>query len=143
MKTVTQIGVNLFLCCMISTPSFAVEIISISVAAPGTLNLCRSLGGQDVDPVITITHAKKAGDRIMVRMYDVISNGGVVEHRTKSVISEADGSTRLVAAFIAPCNRTRGRVNSFYRFDATSNGSAKKTVSWFKFDSGSKKISPK
>ena len=142
MKTVILIGVSLFLCGLISSPSFAVEIISITVAAPSTMNLCRSLGGQDVDPVITITHAKKAGDRIMVRMYDVISNGGVVEHRTKSVISEVDGSTRLVAAFIAPCNRTQGRVNSFYRFDVTSKGSAKKTVSWFKFDSGSKKINP-
>ena len=122
-------------------PAAAVEIKSVSVGAASKAHLCRKLGGKDLDPTITIKHAGKAGDTIKVRMYDVLSNGRTFQHRTKTVKSEADGSTTLTANFLAPCNTTNGKANSSYRFDVTSKGSKKKTVRWFKFNSTTKKIS--
>ncbi|MCC2111358.1 MAG: hypothetical protein KDJ16_04925 [Hyphomicrobiales bacterium] len=119
----------------------AVEIKSASVGAPSKANLCRQLGGQDKDPVLTIKHDKKAGDTISVRMYDVLSNGRVFEHRSKRIKSEADGTTVLTANFLAPCNTTGGRRNSSYRFDITSKGSKTVTVRWFKYNSATGEIS--
>ncbi len=124
-----------------ASPVNAVEIKSVSVAPVTKAHLCRKLGGKDKDPSVTIKHAKKGGEKITVRMYDVLSSGRIFNHRTKTVKSEADGSTTLTANFLAPCNTTNGRVNSSYRFDVTSKGSRKKTVRWFKFNSKSKRIS--
>lgn len=125
----------------LTLPAGAVKITSASVETPSKANLCRKLGGQDKDPVVTIRHEKKAGDTISVRMYDVLSNGGVVNHYTKRIRSEADGTTVLKANFLAPCNTTGGRRNSSYRFDITSKGSKTVTVRWFKYNSKTGRIS--
>ncbi len=141
MKSLNQITLSLLALSLSVAPSFAVEIKSVSVGSASKAHLCRKLGGTDQDPSITITHAAKAGDTIKVKMYDVLSNGRTFQHKTKTIKSEADGSTTLTANFLAPCNTTGGKINSSYRFDVTSNGSAKKTVRWFNFNSATRKIS--
>jgi len=141
MKTLALMSLSLLALSLSIAPSFAVEIKSVSVSSPSKAHLCRKLGGKDKDPSITIKHAGKAGDKIKVKMYDVLSNGRIFQHRTKTIKSEADGSTTLTANFLAPCNTTRGKANSSYRFDVTSKGSSKKTVRWFNFNSSTKKIS--
>ncbi|HOV05284.1 MAG TPA: hypothetical protein PLG99_12835, partial [Kaistiaceae bacterium] len=78
-----------------------------------------------------------------VYMYDIVSNGRVTNHFTKTVTSEADGTTVLTADFLPPCNQTAGRRNSSYRFDVKSKGSRKVTKRWFDYDSGSGRITPK
>jgi len=123
------------------SPASAVKIKSVKIGSPSKAHLCRALGGQDKDPVVTIKHARKAGDKITVRMYDVLSTGRVFPHRTKSIVSEADGTTVLKVNFLAPCNRTGGRVQSSYRFDVSSKGSSTVTKRWFRYNSGSGKIS--
>ena len=124
---------------LMAAPAGAVEIKSVAVAKATKAHLCRTLGGQGKDPVVTIKHEPKAGDRISVRMYDVAS-GRITEHGTKSVVSNASGTTVLEADFLAPCNVTNGRSNSSYRFDVTSKGSKKVTRRWFDFNSGTKQI---
>ncbi|MEM5474380.1 hypothetical protein WNZ14_21845 [Hoeflea sp. AS60] len=141
MKTLHQISLSLLAIGLSIAPASAVEIKSVSVGAASKAHLCRKLGGKDQDPSITINHDAKAGDTIKVKMYDVLSNGRTFQHRTKTIKSEADGSTTLTADFLAPCNTTGGKANSSYRFDVTSKGSSKKTVRWFNFNSSTRKIS--
>lgn len=141
MNTLRHLSASLLLLSLTIAPASAVEIKSVSVGAPGKAHLCIKLGGKGQDPTITIKHAAKAGDTIKVRMYDVLSTGRIFQHKTKTIKSEADGSTTLTADFLPPCNTTGGKANSSYRFDVTSNGSAKKTVRWFDFNSKTRKIS--
>ena len=123
--------------------AMAVEIQSVAVEAPTKAHLCRALGGAGKDPVVTIRHAPVAGDTISVHMYDIVSGGRVVDHFTRTVKSEADGTTVLKADFLPPCNQTAGRLGSSYRFDVKSKGSRKVTKRWFDYDSGSGRIMPK
>ena len=141
MNTLRHLSASLLLLSLTISPASAVEIKSVSVGAPSKAHLCIKLGGKGQDPTITIKHAAKAGDTIKVRMYDVLSTGRIFQHKTKTIKSEADGSTTLTADFLPPCNTTGGKANSSYRFDVTSNGSAKKTVRWFDFNSKTRKIS--
>ena len=141
MRSLHHISLSLVALSLSIAPAFAIEIKSVSVESPSKAHLCRKLGGKDKDPSITIKHAGKAGDTIKVKMYDVLSNGRTFQHKTKTVKSQADGSTTLTANFLAPCNTTNGKANSSYRFDVTSKGSSKKTVRWFNFNSSTKKIS--
>ncbi|WP_417416094.1 hypothetical protein [Hoeflea sp.] len=141
MKPLRQTSLSLLVLSLAIAPAAAVEIKSVSVAAPGKAHLCNKLGGKGLDPSITIKHAAKAGDTIKVKMYDVLSTGRIIQHKTKTIKSEADGSTTLTANFLPPCNTTGGRANSSYRFDVTSKGASKKTVRWFDFNSKTGKIS--
>lgn len=141
MKTLHQVSLSLLALSLSIAPAFAVEIKSVSVGAPSKAHLCNKLGGKGQDPSITIKHDAKAGDTIKVKMYDVLSTGRIFQHKTKTIKSEADGSTTLTADFLAPCNTTGGQANSSYRFDVSSKGSATKTVRWFDFNSKTRKIS--
>ena len=140
MKPFRQISLSLLALTLGMAPAVAVEIKSVSVEAPNKAHLCIKLGGKGQDPKITIKHAAKAGDTIKVKMYDVLSNGRTFQHKTKTIKSDASGTTVMTADFLAPCNTTGGQANSSYRFDVSSSGSKTKTVRWFDFNSKTRKI---
>ena len=123
----------------LTSPATSVEIISVGIERVSKAHLCRKLGGADKDITVTIRHEKKDGDRIKVKMYDRLSSGKLINHRSKTVKSEAGGTTVFTHNFLAPCNRT-GNTTSTYYFDASSGSSAKKGVKWFSYDSRTKRI---
>lgn len=104
-----------------------------------TANLCTQIGGQSVQPSLTIMHSPVADIPIRVRMYDVHNDGTVTEHNSVRVRSEADGTTVVSSGFRPPCNRTGGAKNSSYRFDIIVDGQ-KTTVKWGDYNSVSESI---
>lgn len=141
MKPIRNFCLSLLALTIGMAPASAVEIKSVSVGTPSKAHLCIKLGGKGNDPTITIKHAAKAGDTIRVKMYDVLSTGRIYQHKTKTIKSEADGTTVMTANFLPPCNTTGGKANSSYRFDVSSSGSKTKTARWFSFNSKTRKIS--
>ncbi|SIS73335.1 hypothetical protein [Phaeovulum vinaykumarii] len=121
-------------------PAASFVVSRVDIAPMAQQNLCRQLGGQAVQPGLTISHTKLEGVPIMVRMYDVISDGSRVEHRRVRVLSEADGTTEVSSGFLPPCNRTHGRTNSSYRFDIRA-GRQKTTIRWGDYNSANGTIS--
>ncbi|MBV6656651.1 MAG: hypothetical protein KI785_02670 [Devosiaceae bacterium] len=123
-----------------ATTATPFAISSVSVAPLELANVCRQLGGQDVNPVLTIVHTPGASQRIRIRMYDDLSDGSVFEHRQTTVAADTSGTTVVDHNFLAPCNTTNGRVNSTYRFDVSA-GSAERTVTWGRYNSTTRTIS--
>lgn len=114
------------------------SVSNVSVAPMAQANLCKQIGGNAVQPNLTISHTAVAGVPISVRMYDVISDGSTYEHRRVRTTSEADGTTVVSSGFLPPCNTT-GRTTSSYRFDISAGGETT-TVGWGTYDSTSGKI---
>jgi hypothetical protein len=97
-------------------------------------NLCTRIGGNSVQPNLTVQHDSVAGQTIRVRMYDVHNDGTTTEHGIVSVASEGDGTTTVSSGFMPPCNTTGGRKNSSYRFDVSTDGDSL-TTTWGGYDS--------
>lgn len=122
------------------SPAFAAkfQIKNISIDTMTPAHLCHNLGGQDKNPTVTLTHSKIAGQTIKVSMFDTVSNGSFINHRSTTVKSDPSGKTTLTFDFLAPCNTTGDSIST-YKVQAKVRGS-KKTVVWGKYNSRSKRI---
>lgn len=136
MKTAIVTAVSLVAFC--TTGAFSFEITKITAGKMTKAHLCSKIGGSNKKPTVTIHHSKEAGKRIRVKMFDTVSNGRLVDHKSKTVRSDGSGKTTLSYAFRPPCNTT-GNSSSKYWFEASSGGSKKKIV-WGQYNSKTKKI---
>lgn len=132
-------AVALAACEMDSASVEGFEIRSVGIAPLATKNLCTAIGGEAVQPQLTVMHSPVPDVRMTVRMYDVHNDGTVTEHNTVRVTTDADGSTLVNSGFLPPCNRTEGRRNSSYRFDIFAGGQTT-TLTWGDFNSSTMQI---
>ncbi len=119
--------------------SQAFEINDVSISSMTTANLCRDLGGQGAAPTVTVTHTAVAGVPIRLALTDRLSDGSTFNHRSTRVSSDASGTTVVNYSFLPPCNTTDGRLDSDYRLTVQA-GDEGKTISWAKFNSGTRTI---
>ena len=111
--------------------SSAFRIAGVSLPPLKKENLCAALGGGGATPSVVVRHSAVAG----VPM----STGGVFEHGSPRVMSNASGTTTVTHQFRPPCNTSGGRRNSSYRFDVTASGQTV-TERWGTYNSGTGKI---
>lgn len=120
-----------------AVPGF--EINSVSITPMTTANLCRDLGGTGAAPTVTVTHTATAGVPIRLHLQDRLSDGSTFDHRNTRVSSDASGTTTVAYGFLPPCNTTAGRLDSNYQLTIQAGGDSE-TVTWARFDSGSRTI---
>ena len=115
------------------------DVASVTISPMTTANLCRQLGGQGHAPTVTIRHTPVAGAPVRLHLQDKLSDGSTFNHRSTRVTSDGSGTTIVNHAFLPPCNTTGGRLNSHYQLTVEAGGKSQ-TVSWARFDSGSRTI---
>lgn len=122
-------------------PMQTLRVDSITVSPMTKANLCPALGGSGEPATITVKHEPKANVAIFVRLFDDLSNGRSFTHGTDHILSDASGTTTIRHPFFPPCNTSKGRVDSHYKFEVKV-GETAKILDWARFLTATNSIEP-